>query len=99
MEAAAIDPHLLVRLDSKSAPRARSFRERTEVRLLCVSDACALDALALLCLTISMPAPTSMRSYAKSMLAATYLLPFSFSWMRSKAEGKRLLARATMRAR
>ena len=76
MAAIALDPHLLVRLDSKSAPRARSFRERTEVRLLCVSDACALDALALLCLTISMPAPTSMRSYAKSMLAATYLLPF-----------------------
>ena len=46
--AAALDPHLLVRLDSKSAPRARSFRERTEVRLLCVSDACALDALAAL---------------------------------------------------
>ena len=44
MEVAAIDPHQLVRLDSKSAPRARSFRERTEVRLLCVSDACALDA-------------------------------------------------------
>ncbi len=44
MEAAALDLHLLVRLDSKSAPRARSFRERTEVRLLCVSDACALDA-------------------------------------------------------
>ena len=44
MEAAAIDPHQLVRLDAKSAPRARSFRERTEVRLLCVSDACALDA-------------------------------------------------------
>ena len=55
MEAAVIDPHQLVRLDSKSAPRARSFRERTEVRLLCVSDACALDALAHLCLTMSTP--------------------------------------------
>ena len=76
MEAAALDLHLLVRLDSKSAPRARSFRERTEVRLLCVSDACALDALAHLCLTMSTQAPRWMRASAKSMRAATYLLPF-----------------------
>ena len=76
MEVAAIDPHQLVRLDSKSAPRARSFRERTEVRLVCVSDACALDALAHLCLTMSTQAPRWMKASAKSMLAAKYLLPF-----------------------
>ena len=28
MAASALDPHVLVRLDSKSIPRARSFRER-----------------------------------------------------------------------
>ena len=78
MEAAAINPHQLVRLDAKSAPRAHSFRERTEVRLLCVSDACALASMrvAHLCLTMSTPAPMWMRASAKSMLAATYLLPF-----------------------
>ena len=76
MEAAAINPHQLVRLDAKSASRTRLFRERTEVRLLCVSDACALDALAHLCLTMSTQAPRWMKASAKSMLAATYLLPF-----------------------
>jgi len=36
MAAIALDPHLLVRLDSKSTPRARSFRERVRGALLCV---------------------------------------------------------------
>ena len=48
MAASALDPHLLVGLDAKSTPRARSFRERAEVCLLCVSDACLLDAPACL---------------------------------------------------
>ena len=39
MAASALDPHLLVGLDAKSTPCARSFRERAEVCLLCVSDA------------------------------------------------------------
>ena len=41
MAASALDPHILVRLDSKSIPRAHSFRERGRGALLCVSDACA----------------------------------------------------------
>ena len=44
MAAIALDPHRLVRSYSKSAPRARSFRERAEVCVLCVSGACAFDA-------------------------------------------------------
>ena len=48
-----LDPHVLVRSDSKSAPRARSFRERAEVRHLCVQGACTLDALVHLCLIMS----------------------------------------------
>ena len=45
MAAIALDPHQLVRSDSKITPRARSFRERVRGALLCVSDACARDAL------------------------------------------------------
>ena len=41
MAKASLDVVTLVRLDSKSTPRVRSFRERAEVCLLCVCDACA----------------------------------------------------------
>ena len=53
MAASVLDPHVLVRSDSKSAPRPRSFRERAEVRHLCVYDACTLDALVHLHLIMS----------------------------------------------
>ena len=53
MAASVLDPYVLVRSDSKSAPRARSFRERAEVRHLCVYDACTPDALVHLCLIMS----------------------------------------------
>ena len=42
--AIALDLHRLSRSYSKSTPRARSFRERAEVCVLCVSGACAFDA-------------------------------------------------------
>ena len=48
MATLSLDPHLLVRLDAKSTPRVRSFRERVRDALLCVLDACALDAPACL---------------------------------------------------
>ena len=77
MEAAAINPHQLVRLDAKKAhlaparfasgPRCAFFESRTPVRSMRVAH---------LCLTMSTPAPMWMRASAKSMLAATYLLPF-----------------------
>ena len=57
MAAIALDPHRLARSYSKSTPRARSFRERAEACLLCVSYACAFDGSLRLSLTMSTAAP------------------------------------------
>ena len=53
MAASALDPHILVRLDSKSIPRSRSFRERGRGAFLCVSDACADHCALVPALTMS----------------------------------------------
>ena len=74
---AAPGPHHLVRLDSRkrtsrplvfaSGPRCAFFASRMPVRSMRVAH---------LCLTMSTQAPRWMRASAKSMRAATYLLPF-----------------------
>ena len=99
MAAIALDPHQLVRLDSKSTPRARSFREWVRGALLCVSDACALDALEHFFLTMMPPPRSRIRSSAKTMFAATHRLPLSLRPLRRKGEGTMITCGRHHRAR
>ena len=88
MAASALDPHLLVGLDAKSTPRARSFRERAEVCLLCVSDACLLDAPACLLSPWHTTKWITFGSSARRRIAETQRPGCSTRWTRRAAGGK-----------
>ena len=89
MATLSLDPHLLVRLDSKSAPRARSFRERCRGALRCVwRRLCARCAL-VPALTMSTAAMRSNCSSARRRLAETNRQPFACGQTRRAAGGMR----------
>ena len=99
MAASSLDPHVLVCLDSKSAPRARSFRERvwSECEVRCFASAMPVRSMR--------PRAGSEHEHSiadsvsahqpKSMSAATHRQPMLLRSVCSNAEGMRIPVRSS----
>ena len=99
MATLSLDVVILVRSDTKSTPRVRSFRERVRGALLCVRDACADRCAFEPALSMSTAAFQLERLISQKQMCSDAPTAFRMRLDASSSRGKDRLCARLMRAR